>query len=370
VADLERPESREPEPPVATARAEYHCPACGAEAHWNPGKQRLICPFCGTESPATLEVRNGATVVVEHDLVAALRKIPDEARGWKAEKTQVRCQSCQAISVFSPEKVGRNCEFCGSASLVPYEQVKDAFRPESLLPLKISEPNARDLIRKWYGGLWFAPNAFRVRALTDTVHALYLPYWTFDAKVDASWTAEAGEYYYVQVGKNRVRRVRWYPASGSLSHAFDDELVCASMGVSGSMLRRVEPFPTDQLIPYDPGYLAGWTVERYQIDLIAAAEHSHDRMDAVIRDMCASAVPGDTHRNLVVDTTYRDQTFKHILVPVWLLTYTFGSSNYQVLVNGVTGRMTGTRPWSWIKIGLLILAILAVVLIIAAVSQE
>jgi Zn finger protein HypA/HybF involved in hydrogenase expression len=363
-------DGRELDPPVATARAEYHCPACGAEAHWNPGKQRLICPFCGTESPATLEVRGGATVIVEHDLVAALRNIPDSARGWKAEKTSVRCQSCQAISVFSPEKVGRNCEFCGSASLVPYEQVKDAFRPESLLPLKIAEPAARDLIRKWYGRQWLAPNRFRLKALTDTVHALYLPYWTFDAKVDADWTAEAGEYYWVQVGKNRVRKVRWYPASGSIAHVFDDDLVCASAGVSAGMLRRIEPFPTDQLIPYDPGYLAGWTVERYQIDIIAAAERSRQHMDAVIRDKCASEVPGDTYRNLEVDARYRDQTFKHILTPVWLLTYTFGSSNYQVVVNGVTGAMAGTRPWSWIKIGLLILLAIAIVLIVASLSQE
>jgi len=357
-------------PDEVIAREEYHCPACGAEAHWNPAKQRLICPFCGTESPATLEQRNGATVIVEHGLAAALRSIPDSARGWQAEKTSVRCQSCQAISVFSPENIGRRCEFCGSSSLVPYEQVKDAFRPESLLPLKVAEPHARDLIRAWYGRQWLAPNAFKARALTDTVRALYLPYWTFDAKVDARWTAEAGDYYYVKVGKNTVRRVRWYPASGELSHVFDDELVCASMGVQPTMLRAVEPFPTSELVPYDAGYLSGWTVERYQIDLIAAAEHSRQAMDATVRSLCAAQVPGDTHRNLNVESVYRNQTFKHILAPVWLLTYTYGATNYQVVVNGVTGRIAGTRPWSWIKITLLILVALVIVAMIAIASQE
>ena len=362
--------SSEDETPVASAREEYHCPACGAEAHWNPGKQRLICPFCGTESPATLEQRQGTTVIVEHDLVAALRSIPDSARGWQAEKISVKCQSCQAISVFNPEHVGKNCEFCGSASLVPYEQAKEAFRPESLLPLKIAEPKARDLIRAWYGRQWLAPDAFSKRALTDTVRAVYLPYWTFDAQVDARWTADAGEYYWVQQGKQRVQRVRWYPASGELSHVFDDELVCASIGVRGSMLRAIEPFPTDQLVPYDAGYLAGWTVERYQIDLIAAAEHSRQMMDAAVRDLCASQVPGDTHRNLQVQANYHDQTFKHILAPIWLLTYTYGSANYHVLVNGVTGRITGTRPWSWIKITLLVLVALVIFALIAIASQE
>ena len=34
-----------------TAREKFPCPACGAQAEWNPAKQKLVCPFCGTESP-------------------------------------------------------------------------------------------------------------------------------------------------------------------------------------------------------------------------------------------------------------------------------------------------------------------------------
>jgi len=357
-------------PGPISAREEFHCPACGAEAHWNPGKQALVCPFCGTVSPAKLETVGGAQVIKEHDLVVALRGIPDSARGWQAPKTSVRCQSCQAISVFSPDKVGQRCEFCGSSSLVPYEQVKDAFRPESLLPLKVTETNARELIRSWYGRQWFAPNNFMRLALTDTVKAVYLPYWTFDASVHADWTAEAGDYYWVQVGKNRVRRVRWYPAAGQIDHVFDDELVCGSTGVRDGMIRKVEPFPTAELIPYDAGYVSGWTVERYQIDLVAAAQAAKHRMDVQVRSMCASEVPGDTHRNLEVDAKYENLTFKHILAPIWLLSYTYGATSYQVLVNGVTGKMTGTRPWSWIKITLLVLAVLMIGLLIAVASQE
>ena len=356
-------------PPVASAREKFTCPACGGEAQWNPGKQALICPYCGTESPATLETRGAETVILEHDLVVALRGIPDDARGWQAAKTSVKCQSCQAISVFDAEKISRRCDFCGSTALVPYEQVKDAFRPESLLPLKVSESQARDLIRAWYGRQWLAPNAFKAKALTDTVHGIYLPYWTFDAKTHARWTAESGTYYWVREGNKQVRKVRWTPAAGELSHAFDDDLVCASLGVDAARLRQIEPFPTGALVPYDAGYLSGWTVERYQIDLVGAAEKSRRQMDAALRDLCARQVPGDTHRNLVVNADYWDQTFKHILVPVWLLTYVYGRKSYQVVVNGVTGTMAGSRPWSWIKITLLVILALLIVVTIYSLDQ-
>jgi hypothetical protein len=147
---------------------------------------------------------------------------------------------------------------------------------------------------------------------------------------------------------------------GELWHQFDDELVCASAGVRMDLLRQVEPFPTDSLVPYDPGYLAGWTVERYQIDLVAAAQRSRSAMEATIRALCGRQVPGDTYRNLQVDASFSDQTFKHILAPVWLLTYVYRTKAYQVVINGLTGRLAGSRPWSWVKIALLVLAILVV----------
>ena len=145
--------------PNVIAREKFACPACGADAHWNPAKQALVCPFCGTESPATLQKRGAETVIVEHDLVAALRGLPDARRGWQADKVSVKCQSCQAISVFDPSRVGQRCEFCGSSQLVPYEQVKEPFSPESLLPFAIQESKARDLLRAWYARQWLAVNS-------------------------------------------------------------------------------------------------------------------------------------------------------------------------------------------------------------------
>ena len=37
------------------AQTKHACPACGAQAEWNPAKQKLVCPFCGTESPYQID---------------------------------------------------------------------------------------------------------------------------------------------------------------------------------------------------------------------------------------------------------------------------------------------------------------------------
>ena len=364
----------------ATAQQKFSCPACGGEARWDPGKKALVCAFCGTTSPAQVQLTaTGEQVIVEHDLIQALRAIPDDQRGWQAKKISVKCQSCQAISVFDPSRVGQRCDFCGSTALVPYEEIKEAFRPESLLPMKVSENQVRDSIHRWYRTRWFAPNQLKRAALTDTVKGLYIPYWTFDAQVHAEWTAESGYYYYEQetyrdsdgeLKTRQVQKIRWQPSSGQMDHFFDDELVPASRGVQPEMLRRIEPFPTKDLTTYQPGFLSGWVVERYQIDLGTAAHTARQEMDAELRQMCAAQVPGDTHRNLQVEADYSGQTFKHILVPIWLLTYNYGARNFQVVINGYTAAIAGKYPKSWVKIMLAVLAVLAAVALFLLLSHR
>jgi hypothetical protein len=87
--------------------------------------------------------------------------------------------------------------------------------------------------------------------------------------------------------------------------------VPASRGIAEKPLREIEPFPTTtDLKPYNPGFLSGWVVEQYQIDLVAAAQNSRDIMEGKTRTLCSAEVPGDTQRSLDVASTFSGQTFK------------------------------------------------------------
>ena len=357
-----------------TALEKYPCAACGAQAEWNAAKQLLVCPFCGTSAPFEVDQTTGA--FVEHDLSKALRELPDDSRGWQTAKHSVQCQSCKAVSVFDPERVGQNCDFCGSPALVDYQEIKAPIRPQCLLPFKVTESQVREHIRRWYASKWLAPNALKQRALVDRVRGIYIPYWTFDADAVCPWQAEAGHYYYTsetyrdnkgQTRTRQVRHVRWEPASGIVRHFFDDEPVPATQGVSHSLLKQIEPFPGADMVPYDTAFLSGFVVEHYQINLVEAAQNSQVAMHRQLHDMCAQAVPGDTHRNLTIQPSFSAQTFKHLLVPIWLLTYNYGSKPYSVVVNGSTGEMAGTYPLSpWKVILVVLFIIIAVIFVVVA----
>ena len=359
------------------ALEKHECPACGAQAEWNPATQKLVCPFCGTESPYTIDREEGK--VVEVDLVKALRDLPEEERGWQTERRSVQCQSCRAVMVFDPARVGQNCEFCGSPALVDYQEIRSPIRPQGVLPFRIDRNRVRDDIRRWWKSRWFAPGRLALSALVDTIKSLYIPYWTFDAQVHCPWTAEAGYYYYVNVpgvdqkGRpvmRQERRVRWEPASGVVDTFFDDEPVPGTQGLPIDLLRKVEPFPTKEVMAYDTAFLSGHVVEHYQVVLLDAAQRSVEQMQAKLLALCAQQVPGDTQRSLQIYPEFSGRTFKHVLVPVWLLTYDFGSKPYQVLVNGYTGAIAGRYPYSFWKIAFLILVAAIVGLIVIWANSQ
>lgn len=375
------PDSPPPARPANTATVGKHpCPECGGDLQWNAGKQALTCPYCGTTVPWTeAQAADPGTAIVEQDLATALAD-PSAGRGWGSERREVQCQSCHAISVFVDGKVAKSCDFCGSPAIIPHESQQDAITPQSLLPFKISDGQVRDLIRKWYGSHFFAPNKLKTAALTDTLSGIYLPYWTFDAHVHADWTAEAGHYYYEtehytdskgQSQTRQVRHTRWVPAAGDLEHFFDDELVPGTTGVHAPLLRAVEPFPTtSDLKPYAHEFVRGWTVERYQVDLRRASDLNMQEMEAKVRDLCSAEVPGDTQRNLDVSSRYRGRSFKHILAPVWLVSYTYGSKRFQVVANGYTGKVAGEWPVSWVKVFFAVVAALILAAIVFYVVTQ
>ena len=61
---------------------------------------------------------------------------------------------------------------------------------------------------------------------------------------------------------------------------------------------------------------------------------------------------------------------KHILVPVWLLSYLYGTRMFQVVVNGYSGQMAGQYPKSPWKMAFLVLLAIIAFFIFIMLSQN
>ncbi len=356
---------------VVTKARLFPCEACGADIRWDPGVAALKCPYCGTE-----KVIVAAGHISEKPVDAALRAPRD--LGWGAARKVIACKNCGAHTTLEPNISASACAFCGAATVVEVPADANLVRPEGLLPFAVTKEAATRTFQTWISGLWFRPSDLQSKSRISKLQGVYIPFWTFDAATHSTWTAEAGYYYYVdvQVVENgqtvtkQEQRTRWEFASGFHEEFFDDVPVPASRGIEPELCRNIEPFPTTDLIAYDPSYLSGFLAEENAVDVAEALESAKQRMSAQIQSACASAVPGDTHRNLNVSTTYSAVAYKNALLPIWIAAYDYVGTPYRFIVNGVTGKASGNAPWSWMKIGLTILGVLALILLIIAIAHH
>ena len=70
-----------------------------------------------------------------------------------------------------------------------------------------------------------------------------------------------------------------------------------------------------------------------------------------------------------MDIRLAEETFKHILLPIYLSSYRYKGKEYRFYINGQSGRVQGNRPYSVWKIVLAVLAVLLVVALIALLSR-
>jgi len=351
----------------------FPCSQCGAELDFDPTQNTLVCKYCGN----VVSIPTTKAEIKEHSLDKGL--LAERAEGWGTETRSYKCKSCMATVTVEANVTSTECPFCGSNQVFALEESSKLIKPESLIPFKVDQDTAITKFRKWLGSGWFRPNALKQiasGAQAHQLHGIYLPFWTFDALTSSWWEAEAGYYYYeterytvVEDGKRvtktrRVRKTRWEPASGTHQQFFDDVLVYATKSVNQKILRKIYPFDTKALIPYQPAYLSGWAAEEYQIPLKEGWTQAQQIISDEIRSACARKVPGDTHRNLTVDTAYANVTYKHVLFPVWIASYRYGGKLYHFMVNGQTGEVQGEAPISWIKV---LIAIVIAIIIIACI---
>jgi DNA-directed RNA polymerase subunit RPC12/RpoP len=344
----------------------YPCRNCGGELVFEPAAQVLGCPHCGSQREIDL---TGVERPEEQDLhaaVAALRSGElERVRYSSADEHEVVCQNCGGRTTFTGSLTATRCPYC--ATPIQRDDVHEAparLPVDGVLPFRVSQDRADSLIREWIDSRWFAPNAFKDYSRTGSFASVYAAYFSYDARTGSWYRGRRGDNYTVVVGSGENRRVetriRWRSVSGQVRNDFDDVTVLANEGLTRKYVDALEPWPTHEASGWTPQYVAGHLSRTYDHDVEECFDEAKARMDAAIERSIRQDIGGDHQRITDVRTRYEGLTYKHLLLPIWLLTVLFAGRTYQVFMNGVTGEVHGERPYSPVKIALAVLAALLV----------
>lgn len=341
------------------ATDKFACPTCGANMEFDVKNQTLTCPYCSYK----MEIENKTSEIREYDIESAEEKAPKD---WGEEKRVIHCENCGAETVLGANNTAQFCAFCGSSHIIK-EDKNAGIVPETLVPFKITKKNAEENFVSWIKGRFFAPNALKKSYQNQRLSGVYLPFWTYDTDTNSNYTAEGGTYYYEtelqwveengekkQVEK-QVRKVNWWPTSGTYGKFFDDVLVNASKQVDGGIIKGLEPFNLTELTEYKPEFLSGFIAERYSIMVKDGWNTARELIDKDIKSGVIKQINADEVRNLNINSMYNDIKFKHILLPVWISAYSYKNKVYKYMINGQTGKVDGEAPLSFWKVTFAIL---------------
>lgn len=350
----------------------FPCDRCGADLVFSIGQQSLQCPFCGSVKQIEAPQQHP---IVERDFLQMLellqrqRESKTEQVESESDQHAIRCSSCGAEVLFQGTLTSTTCPYC--ASPLQRDKIHDSvtrITVDGVLPFHIPQAQAAERLRAWVKSLWWAPNEFLRQGANGKFNGVYLPYFTYDSMTFTQFSGQRGDAYYVTVGEGNnqrtERRINWSWVNGEFEMFFDDVLIVAAHNIRKDLIQYLEPWPLDQISPYTPELLAGFFSRTYDVKLEDGFQSARQRMEITLNGAVRSRIGGDEQIVSSQQTNYSAVTFKHLLLPVWLLAYRYRQKTYQVMINGATGQVSGQRPYSWVKITIaLVLTAIAIFMV-------
>ncbi|MFT3892389.1 MAG: hypothetical protein QM730_12205 [Anaerolineales bacterium] len=125
----------------------------------------------------------------------------------------------------------------------------------------------------------------------------------------------------------------------------DDLPIPASrkLKLSGVFSRLISTFDLKSVKPYDPRFLADWPAEVYDVPLSEASLDARElTYEKYIREL-----PNKIFDMQIVHVSSANlfiESFKLVLLPVWMTELRFGRREYLVLINGQNGGVASDLP--------------------------
>lgn len=318
------------------AKAEkMRCPRCDGRMNYEPELQVLQCDFCHyrvTPNGINAAGRDASDPDIEdalnneQDFIVALATAKGHSQ--PVQMRSIECSSCGIEFILSPETLSLACPYCDSVYVVEAAETREIIPPQGVVPFTVSHEEATKALRNW-----FKDNDIE-RPRVSPIEGAYLPAWTFDISGPITWSCM------VRQGDGWVHR------SGEYFTLHDDILVPASTHLPQGLTDHFNEFDLTALAPYDNRYLADFPAERYQITVSDASLKARGMVMGELRKRPERFAQVLEYRDFKLSARggLAVQSYKLILLPLWIVHYKVDDAEYDVTINGQNKAIHGARP--------------------------
>lgn len=313
--------------PAQVSADRFMCPQCGAKMVFAPDGISLVCEHCTRDQ--RLQSHGEAE---EQDFLIAMATA--RGHGRPVAMQVFHCQGCSAEFILPPDVISANCAYCDSPHVVSLEKSRELLQPEGVLPQAFNQKQAARLLVDWVEG-----NDIKPQGKVDLPRGVYLPVWTFDIGGGIGYS---GDKYESEDGfrqhSSRVVRV-----GGEHPIHVDDLPVPASRKIAPHLTRLLPTFDLSKTRPYNPRYLANWAAGVYDVSMADASLDARSRAYSRLK----RKLPGEIASLYNLKTSSASLTiesFKLVLIPVWITEIPYNGKRLLVLINGQNGLVQGDMP--------------------------
>jgi len=349
--DSVQPAQQSEDPALTKTKETFLCPNCGAHMEFNLQANALACLYCGLIHETEERSAADSEQVMAHVLPT------ERGHRWAVSQHQMVCGQCGAHSLWPPGQAAAECPYCGSRQMIESEETEGLVDPQAIAIMQLNEREASGKITEWLGKGWTVPDDLKESAQKSLLRPAYYPFWTFDGTLDIHWSCEINE--------GTSNNPRWVGRSGVEFEMFDDVLIPGLTSLMFKTLDKLGKFYLKDVVEFKPDYLAGWPALTYDRPLAKATLLARERVvRRVRREMHNRVLAGQQKRGLNTGgVNWSDMTFKHVLLPVWIGLYRYKGKEYNIMINGQTGNVTGEKPKDTVKTLGIIISVIATLVV-------
>ena len=320
----------------------FKCPGCAAPLAWDLHSQTLHCDHCHNSFAIEVvkEYNEGLDGSVKMDWRKVSSTMPLEGM------VSYTCESCGAVVETDATTGSTTCPYCGN-NVILTPNMTEVLRPDYVIPFKVELGDAKKKLRDFTKGMLFLPSKFLDRTRINKIVGRYVPFWLYDCSVDARVDYRCTTVRVWSEGDYDCTETTYWLARRAGSADFQRIPVDASQAMDDKLMDALEPFNYGALVPYDPGYLAGYQADRYDVDVDTTTPRVNKRVQQSVTDVLSRSLSRYSSVQVEgADIRSTKGTVSYALLPVWTLSTEYRGKKYLYVMNGQTGRIVGTVPWS------------------------
>lgn len=269
-------------------------------------------------------------------------------RAWESGETDRMnvyvCKSCGGEIVGEQTTGAAECPFCGNPVVVA-GAFTGSLKPDVVIPFMVDKKAAREALAGHLKGKLLLPKVFKDQNHIEEIKGLYVPFWLFDAGVNARIGFKATRVRSWSDSKYNYTETSYFDVYRGGSVAFDAVPVDASTKMDDTLMESIEPFDLSQAVPFQSAYLSGYLADKYDVTEAESVARANERIRASTEDAFRKTVTGYAS----VTTEYSSiQLYngraRYALYPVWLLNTTWQGKKFTFAMNGQTGKFVGDLP--------------------------